>query len=344
MLKKILTLPVLTGFLFIAPFVTRAETVSQNFAGNPLTSGWSVSGDASLFIWDSTNQNLRVTWDSTRTNSYFLHPLGTTVTRYDDFQIEFDLTLADCSSGHEAGKTGPLQIGIGLLNHAVATAPGFGRSDYGYSPNFAEFNYFPYGYYTFGTDVFPSPATVVGDFVSSGGYGYAPTYFNPCYELEWPTNQLVHVAMKYTARNQSLALTLTTSNVVIYQPRDVVLTDNPASSSFTTNDNFFVDTISISSYSSHNDFFSSVLGHGAVDNIFVFIPPVQGFTGAFSNNIWHAQFRSRTNWTYALERSTNFSTWSGVSATLSGNGTNLFFQDANPPAGSAFYRVRATQP
>lgn len=343
-MKKIPSTLALAGVLFVAASASRAETVSQDFAGDALTDGWSVVGDASLFVWDSTNQNLRVTWDSTKTNSYFLHPIGTTVTRYDDFQIEFDLLLTDCVSGHEPGKTGPMQIGIGLFNRAVANAPGFGRTDYGGAPNIAEFNYFPHGYFTFGMDLFPSPATAVGDFVSQSGYAYAPTYLSPHYELEWPTNQLVHVAMKYTARSQSLALTLATNSLVFYHPRDVVLTDNPASSGFTTNDNFFVDTFSISSYGSHNEFFSSVLGHGVVDNIFVLVPPVQDFTGAFSNNVWQAQFRSRTNWTYALERSTNFFSWTDISPTVSGNGTNLFFQDANPPAGHAFYRVRATQP
>lgn len=343
MLKKILTLPVFTGFLFVSPLVTRAVTIAQNFAGNALTNGWSVFGDASLFVWDSTNQNLHVTWDSTKTNSYFLHPLGTTVTRHDDFQIEFDLLLTDCVSGHEPGKTGPMQIGIGLFNHAITTAPGFGRTDYGGAPNIAEFNYFPYGYYTFGMDIFPSPATAVGDFVSNTGYEYAPVFFSPNYEFEWPTNQIIRVAMKYTAHNQSLALTLTTNDVVIYHPPDVVL-NNPANSGFAATNNFFVDTFSISSYGSHNEFFSSDLAHGTVDNVFVSVPPVQDFAGAFNGNVWQTQFRSRTNWSYTLERSTNFSFWVDASSTVSGNGTNLFFQDANPPANSAFYRVRATQP
>jgi hypothetical protein len=343
MLKKILSLPVLTGFLFVPASVIRAETVSQDFAGDALTNGWSIVGDASLFVWDSTNQNLRVTWDSTKTNSYFLHPLGTTVTRHDDFQIEFDLLLTDCISGHEPGKTGPMQIGIGLFSHAVAAAPGFGRTDYGGAPNIAEFNYFPYGYYTFGMDVFPSPATAVGDFISSSGYEYAPTFFSPNYEFEWPTNQFIRVAMEYTARNQSLALTLTTNGVVIYHPPDVVLS-NPGNSGFTPTNNFFVDTFSISSYGGHNELFSSVLGHGVVDNIHVFVPPVQDFTGTWSNNVWATRFRSRTNWSYTLERTTNLSSWVDVSATVSGSGTNLFFEDANRPAAKAFYRVRASRP
>jgi hypothetical protein len=90
--------------------------------------------------------------------------------------------------------------------------------------------------------------------------------------------------------------------------------------------------------------FSSVLGHGVVDNIHVFVPPVQDFTGTWSNNVWATRFRSRTNWSYTLERTTNLSSWVDVSATVSGSGTNLFFEDANRPAAKAFYRVRASRP
>jgi hypothetical protein len=343
-MQKIRSLgPALAGCLLLAATTVRSVTVTENFSGNPLTNGWSVFGHAGLFAWDATNQNLRVTWDSTRTNSYFHQPLGFTVTRHDDFQIEFDLTMDDCISGHEPGKTGPLQIGIGLLNLADATSADFGRGSYGGAPNLAEFNYFPYGYYTFGQDIFPSDPTTVFDFVSSSGFGYAPTFFDPFYEFELPTNQVVRVTIAYKARNQSLLLTLTTNQVLLYQPPAVVLND-PASSGFSAGDDFRVDTFSISSYSSYGDAFSSVLGHGTVDNITVHVPPVQDLTGAFSNQVWQAQFRGRSNWLYTLERTVDWSGWTNVSATVSGNATNLFLPDTNPPAGQAFYRVRAQMP
>ena len=112
-MKKILFSFVLFVVGCIAVSQVVAETFSQNFAQDPLTNGWKIFGDTNLFQWDSTNQNLRVTWDSSHTNSYFYHSLGTAVTRRDDFQIEFDLKLDDIVSGNEPGKTGPLQIEIG---------------------------------------------------------------------------------------------------------------------------------------------------------------------------------------------------------------------------------------
>ena len=49
----------------------RAAAISENFSGAPLARGWKVFGDGSLFHWNPTNQNLEVTWESSRTNSYF---------------------------------------------------------------------------------------------------------------------------------------------------------------------------------------------------------------------------------------------------------------------------------
>ena len=70
-----------------------AATITENFSANPLQNGWQIFGDTNLFQWDSTNQNLAVTWDSSQTNSYFYHPLGTILTRNDDFSLAFDLAI-----------------------------------------------------------------------------------------------------------------------------------------------------------------------------------------------------------------------------------------------------------
>ena len=318
------------------------ETFSQNFTQDPLTNGWKTFGDTNLFQWDSTNQNLRVTWDSSHTNSYFYHPLGTVVTRRDDFQIEFDLQFDDIISGNETNKTGPLEIGIGFFNFTTATNTAFGRGIYGGAPNIAEFDYFPSGVYDFGGP-FPVAATTAPTFISSGGYSYAPTFYAPSYLFELPTNQLIHVALNYTAKNQTLTATLTTNGAILFQPPNVMLS-NTNTSGFGPSDDFIVDTFSVSSYSSFGDDYDSVLAHGFVDNIFVNIPPVQNLVGGFTNGIWQTQFRGRTNWLYTLECSTDFSGWTNVSTAVSANVANVFLQDTNPPVSKAFYRVKAERP
>src|ERR1700679_1262031 len=118
----------------------RAVTITENFSADPSLDGWQVFGDTNQFQWDSTNRNLDVTWDSTQPNSYFYHPLGTTLTRNDDFSIALDLRLNDIASGVEPGKTGPLQLGFGFLNFNPlnlmnATSTNFMRGDFGNAPD-----------------------------------------------------------------------------------------------------------------------------------------------------------------------------------------------------------------
>jgi hypothetical protein len=327
--------------LFVVSLVSLRSvgaTLFQNFAQNPLSSGWNVFGDTNLFQWDSTNQSLRVTWDSSHTNSYFYHSLGTTVTRHDDFQIEFDLKLDDVISGNEPGKTGPLEVALGFLNFANATSTNFGRGIYGGAPNIVEFDYFPPGYYDFG-GIFPVAASTTPTFISSSGFGYAPTTF-ASYEFQLPTNQLIHVAMNYTASNQTLVTLLTTNGALLFQPPDVVLTSTN-NSGFSASDDFRVDTFSISSYSSFGDDYDSVLAHGYVDNVVINISAKLNLTGGFSNKIWQVQFPAQSNWLYTLQRSVDFTNWGNISTILSTSETNLFLRDTNYPFPSGFYRVHA---
>src|ERR1035437_6676323 len=98
----------------------RAITIAENFSNAPAQDGWQIFGNTSLFQWNSGEQNLAVTWDSSEPNSYFYHPLGTILTKADDFSFAFDLRLNDIASGNETGKTGPMGISLGLQNFAAA--------------------------------------------------------------------------------------------------------------------------------------------------------------------------------------------------------------------------------
>jgi hypothetical protein len=217
------------------------------------------------------------------------------------------------------------------------------RGVFGGAPSLAEFDYFPAGYYDFGGMIFDVAATTTPTFTSTNSFHYAPTIFAP-YEFELPTNLVVHVSMNYTASNQTLVTLLTTNSVPFIQLPNVVLDDTSASA-FTGSDDFRLDAFSVSSYSSAGDDFDSVLAHGTLDNISVSFPqPIQNFTGSLSNGMWLGQFTSRSNWVYALERTADFQSWTNVSLVFSGNSSNLFVQDTNPPVDKAFYRVRALLP
>lgn len=329
--------------LFVTLSAARAATLTEDFSANPLQAGWQIFGDTNLFVWNETNQDLEVTWDSTHPNSYFYRPLGVTLTRYDDFTLEFDLRLSDIASGVEPGKTGPLEIGIGLLNLSGATSTNFMRGAYGGAPNVAEFDYYTDGFYDYGGLIYPSPASTVSSFIpGTDSYHYAPVYVS-VFETELPTNQTVHIRLAYTGVDQTALLSVTTNGVLISQLPPLVLSD-AGNSQFTPTDNFRVDTFSISSYSSTGDDFDSVLAHGTVDNLVVqaSLVRVSRIAGAFTaDGGWQAQFFAHTNWLYTLERTSDFKSWMAVSTTLRGTEDLMTLQDTNSLPAQAFYRVRA---
>ena len=324
---------------------SRAVTLVEDFSTNPQAGGWQVFGNTNLFAWNSANQNLEVTWDSTQPNSYFYHPLGISLTRYDDFSLEFDLRLSDIASGVEPGKTGPLEIGFGFLNLAEATSTNFMRGSFGSAPDVVEFDYYTSGYYDYAGIIYPAPASTVPSFISgSDSFDYAPAFVG-VFETELPANQTVHVRLAYTGANQTAVLTLTTNGVLLSQLPTLTLSD-PGNSEFAPADNFRVDTISISSYSSVGDDYDSVLAHGTVGNLAITaqLLPIASLIGGLTNGLWQAQFFTHSNWFYTLERSTDLHSWAPVSLTNAGNDSFMMLQDAEPPSPRAFYRVRAQQP
>ncbi len=341
-MKIRLPLPVLAGVFSVSLNIAHAATISENFATDPLQNGWQVFGDTNSFQWDSINHQLAITWDSTRSNSYFHYPLAGGVTRYDDFSFSFDLRLSDIASGVEPGKTGPIQLGFGFLNSAIATSSNFVRNSYGNAPNIAGFDYYAWGYFDFGGTIYDSPAATTPAFISGvNSYAYSPAIIS-IYNNELPTNQTVHVTMTYTASNQTVVVAVLTNGVPTSPLPNLVLT---TTNGFADTDDFFVDMFSISSFSSIGDDYNSILAHGTVDNLVVTLPPpVQNLTGGFSNGVWQVEFANRRNWLYTLQRTTNFTSWADVSAPSSGNGTNLFLQDTNAVLDKALYRVHAARP
>jgi hypothetical protein len=342
-MKKRLFVSVVGAGLFVVLSAAGAATLTEDFSTDPLQKGWKVFGSTNLYQWDAANHQLAVTWDSTQPNSYFYHPLGSRLTRYDDFTFEFDLRLSDVASGVEPGKTGPLQLGIGFQNYSAATNASFLRG-YLIVSDIAEFCYYPHGFYDFGGGAtYDSPPSCVPSFVSSQTAA-SPNTLNPYYVLEFPTNVVMHVTMAYSASNQTAVLTVTTNGVPIGSVPALVL-NSPTNSNFTATDDYNVDMFSITSYTSIGDDYDSVLAHGVIANLQVSLPPpAQNLTGAFSNGVWQAQFTDRTNWLYTLERTMDFVSWSDVSVPAAGNGTTLALQDTNTPTEHAFYRVRASRP
>ena len=323
MLKVRLSLLALAGLSLVSS--SRAATISEDFSTNPLQNGWRVFGDTNLFAWNSTNQNLEVTWDSVQPNSYFYHPLGTILAIDDSFSVEFDLQLGQASA---SGPTG-FQLGLGLINFSEASNTAFSRP-LGNTPNLFEFDYYP--------DVGFGP-TISATLVDMTESASNAVDFYYTYDLLPMANGVsYHVMITHVAGEPSVSGQVLTNGQVYTSLSQVYsgpITD------------FRLDTIAVSSYSDATEgFVNSIFAQGKLDNLVVTLPPppVQNLTGAFSNALWQAQFSSRSNWLYTLQRTADFQSWTNVSTPADGNATNLLLQDTNPPADKAFYRVSASRP
>src|SRR6266567_4657432 len=134
---------ILTGASATFTLSARAGTLQEDFSTDPAARDWRVFGDTNLFSWDAANQQLQVTWDSSQPNSYFYHPLGTTLSRNDDFSLAFDLRLADITPGVNTNKSGGFELAVGLLNFSEATLTNFLRGTGTDSPDLVEFDFFP---------------------------------------------------------------------------------------------------------------------------------------------------------------------------------------------------------
>jgi len=300
----------------LAALSSGATTIVEKFTANPALDGWQIYGDTNLFQWNSTNQNLDVTWDSSQTNSYFYLPLGLTLTTNDSFCVQFDLNLTDQYA------TNYFELAVGLCNFADSTNATFSRAN-GISPNLFEFDYFPGGTYSYGPSI---DATLV-DTNSNFYFVYDPTQ---------PLNNGVtyHIILLHQANTSTVSSEVLSNGQVVSSLPEVYAGGAGA---------FELDTLAIDNYTTLDDSYGdSLLAHGTVDNLVFASPLPVGTISAIAAG--QVRFASDTNWLYTLEQTADFQTWSAAAPAVTGNGTNLVIQAANPPADKSFYRVRADLP
>jgi hypothetical protein len=314
-MKKIRSLAI-TGLFVLSIASANANTLVERFATDPALDGWQVFGDTNLFRWDSTNQNLAVTWDSSQPNSYFYHPLGVTFTKADSFCVVFELNLTDVNA------TGYFELAIGLCNLADTTSANFSRAN-GISPNLFEFDYFPDGPDSYGPSI---DATLVD---TNGNFYFAYDDSQPL-----PNGMTCQILLIHRAGESTISGTVFTNGQVF--------TSLPQVAAYGADD-FSLDTLAISSYTTTDDFYGdSLLAHGTVGKLAFASPlPVDRIKAPAAGEI---QFASDTNWLYTLGQTTDFQTWTPAAPGVFGNGMNLLLQATNPPADKAFYRVRADLP
>jgi len=312
----------------------RAAAITENFATDPLKNGWQVFGDTNLFRWDPVNRVLDVTWDSSRPNSYFYHPLGTILGTNDDFSMSFDLVLNDYAIGVNPDAPSSFELAAGLLNYSEATGTNFLRGAYPTQPDLAEFDFFQWD------DVQPYPETnsVWPTFVDSGNdfyYNSAGSYG----VVELPTNMVMRVTMNYTAADQMCVLTITTNGDAAVAPVVVVFT-----APHVYFGDYHLDAFAVESYSDAESG-GSLLAHGTIGNVVLEAPrpPVTYLRPALLHGVERVRFASRTNWNYILQSSADLQTWAPAASPVAGTGGYLILQDTNSPKQQQFYRVNAVR-
>jgi len=311
---------------------SNAAVVTEDFSTLPASRSWRTFGDGSLFAWNPTNQALDVTWDSSHTNSLFYRPLGTVLTKGDDFSLGFDLRLRDIAIGVNPEKPYTFQIALGLCKLSSITNGNFFRGagvNRTFGPrNLVEFNYFP----AFG-EFAPTIAQVV---VTTNGQWF----YNHDNLLEMLPGDLFNVTMQF---RETRLTTVVKRNGQNYGNAQIIEVQSADS-------DYRIDTFAIASYSdggqSPPQFSGSILAHGSVDNVSWTVPdpPLIVQRGARVGNFFRVDFDARSNWVYRLEVTTRFQQWYLVAEGFASTNGPMFLQDTQLASDRAFYRVLGDRP
>jgi len=306
--------------------MTTAADFFEDFTIPPDGARWQTHGEGGLYTWNPAG-HLDVTWDSSRTNSYFFHRLGTILGKDDDFTLAFDLILRSIDPGFREGKPGTFQVALGFINLADATHTNFFRGKgTGTVKNVVEFNYFPDT--GFGATFWPAVWS------TNASLSYRDS--NDYTLVTLPLNTALGVEMRYTAADRTWRTTMTADGQPFGPLNPLIV------SSFFTD--FRVDAFAICSYSDEGTD-DSLLATGEIDNVRLTLPPPPVQDLAITSGVggFELSFLSHTNWFYQAEMTSTFDDWQPSGLEVPGSGEEL-----NLPVGAGesprFWRVRATRP
>jgi hypothetical protein len=304
-----------------------AAGITETFGTEPAGRGWQTFGDASLFHWNATNQNLEVTWDSSRTNSLFYRSLGTVLSKNDSFSLRFEVRLRDMAIGVNTNKLYTFPIAIGFCRFSHITNNNFFRGagvNGTYGPlNLVEFDYFP---------AFSEFAPTIAQVVVSTNREW---FYNHENLREMPPGELFEVSMGFSNRTLT---TIVKRNGQSYGEPQIINLQSAGT-------DFRVDTLAICSYSdagqSPPQFSGSVLAHGVVDNITLLVPDRLRMVlrGARTESSFRVGFDGTSNWLYRLEATANFKEWGVTDQEIALSNGPMFLEDTKPATDQRFYRV-----
>jgi len=326
------------GLAILGAIAAGAAVLVEDFSSNPLLRGWQVAGCTNLFHWNAAAQNLEVVWDSRQSNSFFYRPLGVTLTRGDDFRLEFDLRLSGITAGIVPDKPYTFEIAVGLTALRNITNENFFRGtgiNSMYGPrDLVELDYFP--------EAGAVSATIAPTIVySNNRFDYSHNF-----PLEMAVGDLFHVEMGYTASNRVLRTRILRNGQPYSTSTNGFLHDIVITNAF----DFAVDALAVSSYNDGQQspmFGGSVFAEGVVDNFLLYtLPWPEGrLVLRQTESGWAVEFQSRAGWRHLLQRSHDLLEWLDVSAPVDGTGEIIRLTDETTGSNiRAFYRVKTQRP
>jgi hypothetical protein len=299
---------------------------AEDFTAEP--ADWRAHGETNLFGWNAGAGSLDVTWDSSRTNSYFYLPLGLTLTRADDFRLAFTLSLDEIQIGTTEGKPFTFQIAAGLLNTTNAFDPEMFRGtgiDPAHGPrNLVEFNYFPDS--GFGATIAPSVVTESNQIAFSGNHPF-----------ELVPAEVYRVEMSFDGTLQTLSTRMWKNGEPFPSEGLKTLQLGPEFADFRLN------ALAIASYSDAGQspqFAGSVRARGSIDDVELLVfhrPKLAMVKGA--GTPLAVEFPTEDGWTYHLETSSDLAIWRGASGPHAGTG-GLLRVPVTFESSRAFFRAR----
>lgn len=310
-----------------AALTASAATLTEDFATDPVTSGWQAHGNTNLFQWNAAEQRLDVTWDTANPHSFFALPLGRTLTADDDFSFSFGYALTDALGGVREGRPGAMPVAVGLVNLGRVTTENFLRGA-GKAADTLEVNLFPEGFIPGFGAVDPTISLIVFD---SAGKVDARFLFPIDLSLDFQGGD---VRVSYLASER----TFEWNHNYAGQSRLLPALKLPA-----TFGDFAFDALAVIVWNEATSQFDSLLAHGSIDRVSVTLPdPPIGALRIVADSPATMEFASQVGWRYTLEATGDLVNWDVLGGAEAGTGGVLQLRDTRRAQfPQQFYRVRA---
>jgi hypothetical protein len=295
----------------------------EEFDQDPARNGWQVVGATNLVQWEPNPGSLRIHWDSSRSNSFFVLPLGVTLSTRDPFSFEFELTMESVGP-RVAERPSILQVAAGLVRRDLLPDGMPGRLA-GSAKNLVEWDWFPASDIPgFGASPDVISPAVFGD-TGSRAFSF-DNYFNPGDGATWRvrmTNDPVHRVMETRLWRNGVEQAAV----------------NPVRLSEAFGE-ALVDSFAIINWSEGSTRLDSLDAIGHLDHLRLQLPdPPLGVVTMPSPGV--VAFAGASGWTFTLMASGDLIHWSDVTSAPGLGGAMQLVDSRDGVYATQFYQVRA---